>query len=254
MYHGGTLKHRSLSAYAIVFLLATSAASDSQSKQSATSSVVDSGSFGILVSGRRAATETFKIEQRSSGNSISSELKYASGEATITQNAEMEFTAGGDLKKYSWKENSATKATLSVEPQSDGYIITRSQDSTMSEPKDTQHPLAASTAILDDNLYSQLQIIVWKYLAISCASSSASNAGCPTAPYKMPVFNPHIRESTLVTLAYKGAMKMKLNGVQGEYHLLEMEAENGKWQIYLNHDKKLVRVLIPSENIEVLRD
>lgn len=253
MNSGGTLKHRSLSAYALLFLLATAAATESQS-QKKNATVVDSGSFGILVGGRRAATETFKIEQSASGNSISSELKYGVGEQAVTQTAEMEFTAGGDLKKYLWKENSANKPTLSVEPQQDGYLLTRAHDTTMTSPKDTQHPLSPATAILDDNLYSQLQVIVWKYLALSCAASRSGTAGCPTAPYKMPVFNPHIRESTLVTLAYKGALKMKLNNVSGEYHWLEMEAENGKWQIYLNHENKLVRVLIPSENIEVLRD
>lgn len=249
------MKHRSLSAYALLFLLATSAASDSQSKKvtPGPATTVDSGTFSILVNGRRAAAENFKIEQSNVGNTISSELKYGAGGQEITQTAQMDFALNGDLKRYSWKENSASKGSVTVEPQSDGYLLTRTQDASMTEPKDSQHPLAPSTAILDDNLYSQLQVIVWKYLAISCGANT-TGSGCATAPYKMPVFNPHIRESTLVTLTYKGAMKMKLNGVQGEYHLLEMEAENGKWQIYLNHDKKLVRVLIPSENIEVLRD
>ena len=45
--------------------------------------VVDSGSFGVFVNGRRVATETFKIEQHAGGSMARSELKVEDGSSRL---------------------------------------------------------------------------------------------------------------------------------------------------------------------------
>jgi hypothetical protein len=75
-----------------------------------TAQVVDSGSFGVFVNGRRVATETFNIEQHVGGSTAKSELKVEDGSM---QRSEMELTDRGDIVRYGWQQERPTKAELS---------------------------------------------------------------------------------------------------------------------------------------------
>src|SRR5438874_13304163 len=78
------------------------------------SQVIDSGSFGVFVNGRRVATETFKIEQRAGGSTAKSELKVEDGSM---QRSEMELTDRGEIVRYGWQQEKPIKAELSVVPK-----------------------------------------------------------------------------------------------------------------------------------------
>jgi len=85
------------------------------------SQVIDSGSFGVFVNGRRVATETFKIEQRSGGSTAKSELKVEDGSL---QRSEMELTDRGEIIRYGWQQDKPTKAELSVVTTSPRSVLT----------------------------------------------------------------------------------------------------------------------------------
>src|SRR5437588_161279 len=76
--------------------------------------VVDSGSFGVYVDGKRVATESFKVEQRGTGSVAKSELKAQDGS---TQRSEMELSAQGDIVHYGWQAIQPGKAMVTVDPK-----------------------------------------------------------------------------------------------------------------------------------------
>jgi hypothetical protein len=63
-------------------------------------------------------------------------------------------------------------------------------------------------------------------------------------------------------MSYKGITKMNLNGKEAEFKTFSLvledpsnfKAEGGTCLLWFNDQNKLVRVLIASDNMEVLRD
>lgn len=216
--------------------------------------VVDSGSFGIIVNGKRVATETFRMEQRNSINKATSELKFDGSGAPVTQNAEMEITSAGLLKKYTWKEIQPSKSQIVVEPDDQQFMLMHVSDGTSAAPKSSTHALSPSTSILDDNFFSQIQVLTWKYMAMGCRAAAPGKQECRWAPLKLAVLNPHQEQSELVTMEYTGRQNIKVNGIAGQFNSFTLQAETGDWKLWFNDENKLVRVLIAAENTEVLRD
>ncbi len=238
---------------ALIVGSASSQAADNP-KNSADATVVDAGSFGILVNGKRVATETFRLEQHNNINKATAELKFDGSATQVTQNAEMEITSAGVLKKYTWKEVQPSKSQIVVEPEDDQFMVLHVSEGTNSPPKNFTHALAPTTSILDDNFFSQMQVLTWKYMAMGCRVAASGKAECNWVPQKLAVLNPHQEQSLLVTMAYTGRQTLKLNGASHEYNTFTLQAETGDWKLWMNDENKLVRVLIAAENTEVLRD
>jgi hypothetical protein len=232
----------------------SSQAADAPKTKSENFIVVDSGSFGIMVNGKRVATEKFRMEQRSDVNKATSELKFDGSDSQATQNAEMEVTSAGLLKKYTWREVQPSKAQIVVEPDDAQFIVLHVTDGTGAAPKNFTHALAPSTSILDDNFFSQMQVLTWKYMAMGCRKGAAGKQECRWAAEKIAVLNPHQEQAALVTMEYTGRQQVRINGVARELNSFTLQAETGDWKLWLNDENKLVRVLIAAENIEVLRD
>ena len=238
----------------LVAATAAAQAGDVAKAAATPATVVDSGSFGILVNGKRVATEKFRMEQHNNINKASSELKFDGSETQATQNAEMEVTSSGLLKKYTWKEVKPSKSQIVVEPDDDQFMIMHVSDGSNAPPKNSTHALSPATSILDDNFFSQTQVLTWKYMAMGCRGNASGKQECTWAPQKLAVLNPHQQQSLLVTLEYTGRQKVKLNGVFQELNTFSLQTETGDWKLWFNEENKMVRVLIPSENTEVVRD
>ena len=115
-----------LIAFAIIALLACLAASavpspkpngnETEKEQSEKS--VDSGSFGVFMSGHRVGTETFSIVQDQTGSVIKSEFKTENDpkNPAAVQSSELHLTPGGDIRRYEWKEMSPEAASSVVVP------------------------------------------------------------------------------------------------------------------------------------------
>src|SRR5438874_7030470 len=120
---------------------------DKNDKKTSATTSVDSGTFGIMVGGRRIASETFKVDQRQDGSTISSELKFDDSTMKAVQNSEMTIKPNGLLKKYVWKEVTPGKAQIVVEPQDEQFMVARVSENGGADSKDTVHPLAPETSI-----------------------------------------------------------------------------------------------------------
>jgi len=215
--------------------------------------VLDSGSFGIMVNGRRVAAETFKMEQ-STTLTISSELKMADQSTKAVQTAQMEIAQDGSLKHYVWKEMSPGKAQLTLEPDSNTFLILRVDGGQGSTPKDTTHPLSPTTPVIDDNFFSHLQVAMWRYLASICHPSPKGGSECTYSEQKMPILNPHQQQSMVGSFSYLGVQRMRYKGTDNEYRAFKFQTENGDWLLWMDDQNHLIRVLISAEATEVLRD
>ena len=216
--------------------------------------LVDAGSFGVYIGGRRVATETFRVEQGSTMSLAHSELRIEDGTARVAQTAEMEIEPNGDLRRYEWQEYQPQKAELTVLPN-DEFLTEHITPNPVTKDKSQElpHLLPHSTVILDDNFFSHREILAWRYLAAGCRSESGS-LKCNLAPAQFGVLIPNQHASTMVSMEYKGREKVMIKGAPKELSAFRLQTEAGDWILYLDENQKLVRIVIPSENTEILRD
>jgi hypothetical protein len=55
-------------------------------------------------------------------------------------------------------------------------------------------------------------------------------------------------------MEYAGKDTVKMAGVERNLRRFKLETEGVEWLLWLDEQHKMVRVLIPSQNVEVLRD
>ncbi len=211
--------------------------------------VVDAGSFGIFVSGRRVATEKFQIEQQPGSSVATSELSVNDGQLTARQSSELRLAANGDVQRYTWRELSPGKGETVVEPK-DEFLVEHILPGGSEKAEDQPFILTPSTAILDDYFFSHRQILTWRYVANACGGQ----AECKLARAEFPVLIPRQRTSARVNLEYAGREKITVGGAERELDRFNLQVEDSAWAMWFDQDHKLIRILIASDKVEVLRD
>lgn len=213
---------------------------------------VDAGSFGVFIKGQRVATETFKIEQQNGASIIKSQLKATSASDTASQKSELEMTANGELLRYEWSQ--ASGSSISVAPSND-FLMERITASGTGKPAEQPFLMPRTTAILDNNFFVHREVLAWRYLAADC-SPEAGNLKCQqgAAPFGAIVPQDHI--SISVRMEVVGKEKITIRGAEHELLRLNLSGEDFQWALWVDdHDQfKLIRVAIPADNTEVVRD
>lgn len=233
-------------------LVATAAATPPKEKE-LPAHTVDSGSFGVFVNGRRVATETFSIQQNSGGSTANSEFKTEAGSDASNQSSELQLSAGGDLRKYEWKELSPGKAEAVVLPN-DQFLMERSSNNPQGKQDEQPFLLPASTSILDDYFFIHREILTWRYLATGCRQDKGE-VQCPVnQKTQFGTLNPHARASMPVTMEFNGKEKVGVHGVERELNRFTLKSDVGDWGLWLDDQFKVIRILIPGDNTEVVRD
>jgi hypothetical protein len=233
-------------------LLTSGAASPGKDKEPA-GQAVDAGSFGVFMNGRRVATEKFSIEQNGAGSVITSEFRTEAGIDPAAQSSDLRLASSGDLQKYEWKEITPGKAQLVVVPN-DTLLIERSTNHP--GEKEEEHPflLPASTLVLDDYFFIHREILAWKYLAQGCRQEKGQ-VSCPQGQQvKFGAINPHQRSSLLVSMAFTGKEKVTVRGAERELNHFLLKSDAGDWSLWLDDQFKIVRILVASDNTEIVRD
>jgi hypothetical protein len=252
------VKVRTALVIGIAWLLLASAAmaepaKDKEKDKESAGQIVDAGSFGVFMNGRRVATEKFSIQQNSAGSIATSEFKTEPGIDPAAQSSELQLAPNGDLKKYQWKEVSPGKAQAVLLPN-DSLLVERSTNTP--QDKEEEHPflLPISTSVLDDYFFVHREILVWKYLASGCHQDKGVVACPQNQQVKFGVINPHQRSSLLVSLAFTGKEKIPVRGVERELNHFVLKSDAGDWSLWLDDQFKLVRILVAADNTEVVRD
>ncbi len=240
---------------ALCLLAACTAAADKKDDKPAPvpTQMVDSGSFGVFMHGQRVGTETFSIHQSASGSSVISRFKSEAGADKAEQTSEWEMGPGGELRKYEWKELSPGQSQAVVVTSQD-FLIERFKSGPQAKEQEQPFMLPATSSLLDDYFFIQREVLAWKYLATSCKQEN----GALQCPLKQRVpfgaLNAHARSSVSVTIAFAGKEKVTIRGVEHELNRLDLNGESGNWALWFDDQFKLQRILIESENTEVVRD
>src|SRR6266404_4987085 len=237
--------------FLIVVLGVAFSASDAATKKekaSPASSVVACGSFGVFVNGKRVATETFNVQQNGQGSSTTSQFKIEDGSGPPLS-SEWQLTSTGELRRYEWKDGTG-KSQTTVEPREQ---LLHQQITIATDPKPItrEYILPASTPILDDYAFVQREILTWRFLATGC-QQDAKGLNCK-APSQYGVLVPQQQTSMPITIEFKGMESVTHKGERKQMGRFDLKAQNMDWQMWMD-GVKLMRILIPSDNTEVVRD
>lgn len=231
-----------------VALVSSAAPKDKDAKSE---KVVDSGSFTVLMSGVRVATETFSIQQGATGSTISSQFKSAQGEQVAEQSSELQLTPSAELRKYEWKATAPEKVSATVLPN-DAFLVETYTIGADNKPSAQNFLLPASTSILDDFFFIHREVLAWKYLASACKNEQG-NLNCPHQKVQFGALNPHARTSMSVTIEFSGKDRVTLRGAERELSKFVLSSEVGDWTFWLDDQLKLVRLRSES-GTEIVRD
>jgi hypothetical protein len=231
--------------------LVTAAASDKE-KEAAPQNV-DSGSFGVFLRGQRVGTETFSIQQQSNGSLVTSEFKTEGATDKAIQSSQLQLMQNGDLRKYEWKEIAPGKAQAVVLPN-DNLLVERSSASPQDKQEEYPFLLPASTNMLDDYFFVHREVLAWKYLATGCRQEKGQVQCQPNQRTSFGTLNPHSRASSLVSLEFVKRESVAVRGVARELIRLTLRGEGFEWAMWLDDQFKLIRIVIPGQETEVVRD
>jgi hypothetical protein len=213
------------------------------------SKVVDAGAFGIFVNGKRIGTETFRIEDKGEVSIANSQIKVDDGNQKAEQTSEMHVTPKGELRLYTWKSIGPLKEESVVEPK-DEFLIQHVIPSDFKK-QDIPYILPLSTAVLDDNFFSHRELLVWRYLAIGC---KRNNETLECSPTHFGVLVPRQHTAASVNMQLVGVEKVKIKGVEMELNKIKLDADDVQWILWVDEQYKVLKMSIPSGNVEVVRD
>jgi hypothetical protein len=234
--------------YLLALILALPAAVSAGSKETE-GKKVDSGSFGVFMAGRRMGPETFSITQNANGSVIQSEFKTEGVANQAAQSSEMQLTATGEIRRYDWKELSPGKAQSGILPN-DQFLMQKWSANPDEKPQEQPYLLPSSTSILDDYFFVHRELLVWKYLALACPKGKAE----PCQRMQFGTLNPHQRSSAPVSMEFLGRQKTTVRGTEQSLFKVELKSDAGAWELWLDDQFKVIRIQVPTENTEVVRD
>jgi len=214
---------------------------------------IDSGSFGVFQNGHRVGTETFSIYQTGYGSVIHSEFKTENAPTEAVQTSEMQLTAHGDIRRYEWKELSPGKAQSQIVPNSD-FLTQKWRTSPQEKEQEQPYLLPVSTNILDDYFFVHREVLAWKFLGASCKQDKGQ-LQCPLKQRaQFGSLNPHQHSPAPLSMEFLGREKISLKSGPQDLLKLELKSDASTWQLWLNDQFKVMRMVIVGENTEVDRD
>jgi hypothetical protein len=244
---------RSVALLAAASLAVSAPASDKKNQaKAAPAQAVDSGSFGIFLKGARFATETFSIQQEANSSVIKSQLKQTAGSDPVSQKSDLEMTASGELIRYEWSQSSG--GSLTVFPNNE-FLLEKITTASSSKPAEQPFLMPSSSAILDNNFFVHREVLVWRYLAAACKPEGGA-LKCQQDPGDFGVLVPQDRTSMHVRMELVGKEKIAVRGTDRELMRLNLKGDDFDWALWVDEQDhfKLIRVAIPADNTEVVRD
>jgi hypothetical protein len=166
------------------------------------------------------------------------------------QKSVLEIAENGGILRYEWSQ--ASGGSLVVTPNNEFLI----EKITTSGAKPAEQPflMPSTTTILDNNFFVQRELLVWRYLASAPCRGESDKRQCE--PEEFGVLVPQDRTSIRVRMALMGKEKVNRHGSERELLRLNLTGEGFEWTLWVDeHDQfKLMRIAIPADNTEVIRD
>jgi hypothetical protein len=240
--------------WTVILMLAASVmlnAGDKKDKPKPGIQQVDSGAFGVFVRGQRVVTETFSVQQDNGISLVRSHLQETGSPSSLGQKSELQMTGSGELVRYEWSDGNGT---IVVMPNNE-FLLEKITTGASSKPAEQPFLMPNTSAILDNNFFVHRQVLAWRYLASNCQTQNGA-LKCQQGPLEFGVLVPQDRTSMRVRMELVGREKVMIHGAERELMRLNLKGESFSWALWVD-DKdqfKLMRVLIPDDNTEVVRD
>jgi hypothetical protein len=241
--------------WALVTVLACAtmlSAGDKKDKSKAPAvQMVDSGSFAVFVRGQRVVTEMFSVQQDNGVSIVKSRLQETGTSAGAGQSSELQMTGSGELVRYQWND---AGVSLVVTPNNE-FLLEKIMTAASSKPAEQPFLMPNTSAILDNNFFIHREVLAWRYLATDCHTESGS-LKCQQGPVEFGVLVPQDRTSMRVRMELVGREKLTFRGTERELLRLNLKGESFSWALWVDEKDqfKLMRVLIPDDNTEVVRE
>jgi hypothetical protein len=131
---------------------------------------------------------------------------------------------------------------------------------------DVPHMLPVSTVILDDNFFSQREVLLWWYLATGCRRQN-NDLMCATGKFVILVPRQHV--SGNATLELMGQDKVMVKGSERELNKIKLETngpqtmtwlndqsreDSTQWLLWVDDQYKVIKMTVAGSGIEVVRD
>lgn len=247
----GVKLKRHIAFLSVLTLLAVGASAKEKDK-APEGDMVDSGSFGIFLDGKRIATETFAIHQLKGGTSTTTSQFKEEGASGPSQRCEMEINSSGALVRYEWHELAPGKSELTLAPNNE-FLVERVTENPGEKPKEKPFLMPNTSVILDNNFFVHREVLAWKYLASSCP---VDHGQTKCGPATFGAIIPQERDSVRIAIVPVAQEKITLNGSQRELLHLSMKVEDAEWDLWLDSQDhfKLMKVARTGENIQIVRD
>lgn len=213
---------------------------------------VDSGSFSVYLDNKRIATEKFTIEQQAGEGILTAAISLDDGTTRAEQTSEMRVGADGNLRLYHWRYTLPTQEESTVEPKDE--LLLEHVTTGDGKKRDVPYILPLSTVILDDNFFSHRELLIWRYLAVGCIRKDAQ---LHCGPSHFGTLVPHQHSASAATVELLGPDTITVKGAQRQLNKVKVDADGVQWLIWLDDPEnryKVIKMAIPSSNIEVLRD
>ena len=210
--------------------------------------VIDSGTFGVYIKGKKVASEKFEISQSADMSVAKAELRLE--DSRTSQVAELRLAPNGNLIHYEWSENGKGQAI--VEPK-DEFLV---EHVTITEPrKSAEQPfvLPPSTLIMDDGFFSQRELLLWRYLATNC-HIKPGETGCALSSQQYGVIVPRQQTSAQVTVEFKGSQKLNIHGTDMDLQRFDLRGEGYDWTVWIDAGYKIQKIVIEDESTEIYRE
>ncbi len=212
---------------------------------------VDSGSFGVYVKGHRVLTETFSIHEEDGISVVKSRLQEAAGSTQVRQSSELRMMSSGELIRYDWTDGAGS---LFLVPNNE-FLLEKIIPLPAAKAAEQPFLMPSTSVILDNNFFIHREVLAWRYLATNCKTEGGS-LQCQEGPVEFGALAPQDRTSLRVRMQLAGREKVMIRGAERELLRLNLSGEEFSWALWVDEKDhfKLIRVLIPDAETEVLRD
>jgi hypothetical protein len=225
---------------------------DKKDKSKSGSQMIDSGVFGVVVKGQRVVTETFSVQQENGNSIIKAQLKETAGATPTSQKSSLEINGAGELIHYEWSQSGG--GSLSVMPNNE-FLLEKISATGSGKAAEQAFLMPSSSMILDNNFFVQREVLAWRYLAADCKRDKGE-LKCQTGPVDFGALVPQDRTSMHVRMELVGKESVTIGSTQRQLLRLNLTGDGFEWALWVDDQDsfKLIRIAIPADSTEVVRD
>lgn len=194
------------------------------------------GTFEIRLEGQKIGVETYEIQYRETEIEVHSRVELSIGGQQLKQTTTLTLSPSYQLRRYEWQQQEPKKTFARV--RFDGTTATMEFPLTADELDQREFIFeTADLVVLDNNVFHHYLFLLRLY--------DFTRGG----PQPIRILIPQEVLPALVTLEDRG----EKTEMGSRFRWLVMTSENNEVWLWLDENRKLVRLSVPQAKVEVVR-